>query len=74
MAIIHPVFKGYFFRILVLQNIFWVDIWIFIGVVVWYEGRTRIETPDVVRRPQRLSIMEILELGYKHVRRKIDME
>lgn len=59
---------------LVLQNIFWFDIWIFIGVVVWYEGRTRIKTPDVVRRPQRLSIMEILELGYKDVRRKIDME
>ena len=60
MSIIHPEIKRQVVRVRVFQNIFRLNVWVLGAVVVLYDWST--ETPNIVDSPQRLLVMEILEL------------
>jgi hypothetical protein len=65
MFIIDPVSKSQLVLILILQNLIQFDVFVFVGIVVWYN--LRVEITDIVFRPQIIPLMKILEL---HSRQK----
>jgi hypothetical protein len=60
MFIIDPFSKSQLVLILVLQNLIQFDVFIFVGIVVWYN--LRVEITDIVLRPQVIRAKKILKL------------
>jgi hypothetical protein len=60
MSVIYPEVKRQLVRVFVFQNIFRLNIWVLGAVIILYDWST--ETPNIVDSPQRLLVMEILEL------------
>ena len=60
VSIIYPEIKRQLIRVFVFQNIFGLDVWVLIVIVVFYDRRT--EIVDVFDRPQSLLVVEMLEL------------
>lgn len=60
VSIIYPEIKRQLIRVFVFQNIFGLDVWVLVVIVVFYDRRT--EIVDVFDRPQSLLVVEMLEL------------
>ena len=60
VSIIYPEIKRQLIRVFVFQNIFGLDVWVLVAIVVFYDRRT--EIVDVFDRPQSLLVVEMLEL------------
>ena len=60
VSIIYPEIKRQLIRVFVFQNIFGLDVWVLVIIVVFYDRRT--EIVDVFDRPQSLLVVEMLEL------------
>ena len=60
VSIIYPKIERQLIRVFVFQNIFGLDVWVLVVIVVFYDWRT--EIVDVFNRPQSLLVVEMLEL------------
>ena len=60
VTVIHPEIKRQLVRVIVFQDIFRLNVWVLSVVIVLYDWSTK--TPNIVDSPQRLLVMEILEL------------